>query len=156
MFVATRDGDLEVYPNAGRAGDHLEVIDVEDGEYPAAYRVDGAVLAPLIQGQRVVLLPTGELDEAGLREVIGNYARRVPSAPRATTPLDFAESWLQEQWQRRWPRRPQWLDRRLHGMAPPRRAELAAPPDGPGPGLVRPQRLREVVVRCWRRCRRER
>ena len=97
----------------------LEVIDVEDGEYPAAYRVDGAVLALLIQGRRVVLVPTGEVDEAGLRALIGDYARRVPSAPRATTPLDFAESWLQEEWQRRWLRRPRWADRRLHGLGSP-------------------------------------
>ena len=145
VFVATRDGDLEVYADAARAAGHMEVVDVEDGEYASAHRVDGAVLAILVQGKRVELVATGEVAEVGLHALIEDHARRPPSAPGGATPLDVAEAWLVWQWEHRWPRWPAWLDRRLHGSGPPGREELAAPPGGPGPGLVRPQRLREVV-----------
>jgi len=63
----------------------------------------------------------------------------------AAAPLHSADLWLQREWDRRWPRRPEWLDRRVHGLGPPMREDLAAPTGGLKPGLVRPWRLRELV-----------
>lgn len=128
IFVASRDGDLEVFADAASACAHMEAIDVEEGEYAAAFRVDGVVLALRTEGEEVVLVPTGEVDASALRALIADYARRTPSAPRGEAPLDVAEAWLTAAWHQRWPRRPVWLDRWLHGSGPPIREELAAPP----------------------------
>lgn len=145
VFVGTRDGDLEVYADAAAAAGDLEAVDVQDGEYPFACRVDGAVLAIFTEDERVVLDLTGDVDQARLRALIEAYAPSAPGAPRALAPLDFAEQWLDQQWQRRSVRWPRWLDRRMHGSGPPARERLAAPAGRLRPRFVHSWRLRELV-----------
>lgn len=144
VFVEDRDGRVEVYIDATRAGQALEVIDVEDGEYPSAYRVDGAVLELLDDDGLVVLDLSGEVDEAGLRSLIDGHAHQRVSPP-AGSPLDVAQAWLGQEWQSARSRWPRWLHRRLNPSRPPSREELAAPPGIAAPQLVRPWLLREVV-----------
>ena len=43
VFVASRDGDLDVFADAASACAHLEAIDVDEGEHVAALRVGDAV-----------------------------------------------------------------------------------------------------------------
>lgn len=144
VFVGDRDGGLDVYVDAARAGQALEVIDVEDGEYPSAYRVDGAVLDLLDDDGLVVLDFSGEVDEAGLRALIDGHAHQ-RATPPAGSPLDVAQVWLSQEWESARSRRPRWLHRRLNPSRPPSREELAAPPGIAAPRLVRPWLLREVV-----------
>lgn len=144
VFVGDRDGNVEVYVDATRAGQALEVIDVEDGEYPSAYRVDGAVLELLDDGGLVVLDLSGEVDEPGLRSLIDGYVH-ARATPPAGSPLDVAQAWLDQEWEQARSRWPRWLHRRLNPSHPPSRDELASPPGIAAPRLVRPWLLREVV-----------
>jgi len=147
VFVVSENGDLAVYVDAAQAAADLEAIDVEDGEYPFAYRVDGAVLAILTEGELVVLDLTGEVDAAGLDAAIKAHLRQVTSTdPSAASPLDFAEVWLHREWVSRASSWPRWLSRRrARGTRPPTREQLAAPAGQPRPQLVHAGRLRELV-----------
>ncbi|WP_339573597.1 hypothetical protein [Pseudokineococcus basanitobsidens] len=146
MIVGDRDGGVDVYLDAARAGDAHEAGFVEDGEYTSVYRVDGAVLELLDDDGYVVVDLSGEVDEAGLRSLIRDYLRRRPIAPSTASPLDFAEAWLRADWDFQRSRRPRWLHRRMNPASPPTRGELVAPPGAPAPRLVRPWLLREVVA----------
>jgi len=129
VFVLDRDGDLMVHANAAWAAGWMEFLDVEDGEYVAAYRVDGAVLAisSAREEEAVVLTLTGQVDVAALQALVDEAVRRAPAETRAydaVTALDFAEAWFAEEWGRRWVRWPRWLDRWLHGRGPWTREQL--------------------------------
>lgn len=145
VFIGDRDGNVDVYVDAKAAGDAHEVIEVEDGEYPSAYRVDGAVLELLDDAGHVVVDLTGEVDEQGLRSLISQYAQRRPSAPAPAPPIDYAEAWLRAEWESGRSRWPRWLSRRMGPASPPTKQELTAPPGAPTPRLVRPWLLRGLV-----------
>lgn len=145
VFIGDRDGNIDVYVDAKAAGDALEVIDVEDGEYPSAYRVDGAVLELLDDDGLAVADLTGGVDEQGLRSLISQYTLRRSTAPASSPPLDYAEAWLRAEWEFQRSRWPRWLRRRLGPASPPTREELAAPLGAPSPRLVRPWLLRGLV-----------
>ncbi len=118
VLVFDRDGDLSVFPSIAAAEGYLEVIDVRDGEYPAAFLHDGTVLKPAVRDDTVVLQVAAQRDLDALADWLGQYRQRNPSAFSKADPLRFANEWLQQEWRARWPRRPAWLSRRLHGAGP--------------------------------------
>jgi len=129
VFVLDRDGDLDVYADLSYAAGSMEFLCVEDGEYVAAYRVDGAVLAitSVRKEERVLLTLTGEVDVAALEALVDAAVRTAPpgtTAAPVVTPLDFAEAWFAREWDRRWVRWPRWLDRWMHGPGPWTRQQL--------------------------------
>lgn len=145
VFIGDRDGTLDVYVDAVDAGEALELIDVQEGELPSAYRVDGAGLELLDDDGLVAVDLSGDVDEAGLQSLISGYAQQDLTAPQVSPPLDYAEAWMRAEWEFERSRWPRWLHRRLNPANPPTRGELAAPPGAPAPRLVRPWLLREVV-----------
>jgi len=94
VFLFDRDQDLNVFGTQAQAEGWIEVIDVEDGEYVIAYRVDGTCLAAAMDGSQVVLAPTGDVEPDVLEDRLRDYAARVSAAPQTTDPESFAAEWL--------------------------------------------------------------
>jgi hypothetical protein len=77
VLVFDRDGDVMAFGSEAEAAGYMEAIDVDDGEYDAAYPADGTVLttlAPDGPDGPVVLTRTDELDR-------GCPARQDPGLP---------------------------------------------------------------------------
>ena len=65
IFVFDRDGEVMAFGSESEAAGCMEAIDVDDGEYDAAYRIDGTVLEILAPDGRdgpVVLQRADEND----------------------------------------------------------------------------------------------
>ena len=118
VFVFDRDGDLNVFASLQHAAGWLEAVDVEEDEYQAVFLHDGTVVSVGTSDEMVLLTPTQDRDLRSLDTLLAQYQQRVPTAPRTSAPLDFANQWLHQEWEGRWPERPRWLARRLHGDAP--------------------------------------
>ena len=118
VFVFARDGDLNVFASLQHAAGWMEAVDVEEDEYQAAFLHDGTVVAAGTSDGMVSLTPTASRDLPSLETLLARYQQRVPTAPRASAPFNFANQWLRQEWEAQWPKRPRWLARRLHGDAP--------------------------------------
>lgn len=107
----------------------MEAIDVENGLYEqldsrsglrgAVYAVDGRVINARVRNGSVALVITSQHDAADLRARLSDAAERGLVTGDPSDPLAVARALLQAQWDSRWPQRPRWLDRRLHGDTPP-------------------------------------
>jgi hypothetical protein len=117
VFVFADDG-LHVFRDLAAVLGHIEAPDVADGVYEAIFTLNGEVIRAEAGGTNVVLTPTGDMDLPGLTRRVRDNADRFMSDP-ADLPAVAAEI-LNAEWEARWPRRPRWLDRRLHGDRPPR------------------------------------
>ena len=101
----------------------MGAIDVDDGEYDAAYLVDGTVLQILAPDGRdapVVLQRTDEHDPDALLGRIRTCQRVNGRSADVSDLFASANDVRQREWERGWPRRPRWLARRLHGSGPER------------------------------------
>ena len=117
------DGELLVLASAQDVLSRVEVMDVEDGEVEAAWLHDGTVLrllAPEDPDGPVVVEQTDEPDLAGLLAAVDAWERATGGPGGVSDLLAYADDQLRREWERRWPRRPGWLARRLHGATPPR------------------------------------
>ena len=105
VFLFDRNDMLvDVFASKTKAERWMEPVDVADGEYSVAYLVDGTCLAPTTDGDRVVLTPTGQVDDTALRDGLRDVQRREPKAPAAADPTAFAAAWLAprpSRWRRR-------------------------------------------------------
>ena len=119
VFVFDGDGDLNVFPSLRAAGGWLEAIDVDNGEYQAAFLHDGSIVEMGTAGETVLLTPTATRDLPRLDHLLKEYQHRVGTPINAGSALDFANHWLRAEWERRWPKRPAWLARTLHRDPPP-------------------------------------
>jgi len=118
-FVITRDGELLVFKSLNSAGDHVERIDVENGEYEAFFTVDGQRLMPTVaEDDTVALTPTEDHDLHGLVRRLHELQSRNRFVSDPRDPRAVANELFRQEWAARWPRRPGWLDRRLHGRGP--------------------------------------
>ena len=103
------------------AAGYVEAVDVEDGVYDDFISLEGERLVPRALDATVIRLdPSGEIVPDRLvallrREHARGYAFSDPADPVAVT-----NEMLTFQWESRWPKRPGWLDRRLHGTGPAR------------------------------------
>jgi hypothetical protein len=121
VFVFFRDGGVCAYQSEADAAGDMEGIDVDDGEYDAAYLADGTVLNIRIPQGRLGLFVLGRTDEQdrdALLERIQRYQQMngLPVDVSDLTP--FANGLIQEEWQERWPKRPRWLSSLFHGSHP--------------------------------------
>ena len=85
---------VDVFASTEEAERWMEAVDVADGEYSIAYLVDGTCLTPTTDGGRVVLTPTGKVNDTALRDGLRDAQRRAPNAPAASDPAAFASAWL--------------------------------------------------------------
>ena len=118
VFVFDSDGDLDVFSSLGAAEGYMEAVDVEDGEYGDAFLHDGTVVKMGVDDERVVLTPSAVRDAGRLDRAIDEYQCRVGADVRSGSALDYANEWFRKEWERRWPKRPVWLARKLHGDQP--------------------------------------
>ena len=124
IFVFDRAGDLDIDIVGGPSG--MEAIDVSDGEYPAAYSLSGDRIRIEVRGHPqtgdVVFVATGENALGELEARVRAYAERVGLSTEDTGDLliDVANALAMNDWQSRWPKRPGWLSRRMHGTGPAR------------------------------------
>ena len=117
VFLFERQGDLNVFASVSDAAGWMEAIDVEDGG--SAFLHDGTVLDVASASGAVVLTPTEARDLPLLERLLADYRRGLGVATSTVAPLDFANEWLRQDWERRWPRRPVWLARWFRGDSPP-------------------------------------
>jgi hypothetical protein len=121
LFVFDRDGGLSL-EWSNRFG--LEAIDVANGEYPDAFTLDGERVVVAVQGDRntgrIEFQRTGDRDPAALEARLRRQVERDDLLVVDTGDLavDVANALAREVWESRWPKRPRWLSRLLHGDGP--------------------------------------
>jgi hypothetical protein len=122
VLVFNRDGDLMVFLSVHDAAGYMEAVDVEAGEYPAVFLLDGTQVDVATDGQYAVTLTPGDPGHmAELMQHLREYNRVIGrDAVPADDPVAAANAWLDAEWRVRWPQRPAWLRSRVLGDAPPR------------------------------------
>jgi hypothetical protein len=83
------------------------------------YAIDGRVVEVRPIGNAVRVVVTPQRDLAGLQHRLLTVAERGLVTSDPADPAAIAEELRAQQWNARWPKRPQWLGRRLHGEIPP-------------------------------------
>jgi len=123
VFMFADDG-LTLFPSVEDAAAHMEWVDVEDGIYEALFTVRGERLLPQPHENHLVRLePSGEVDTDALTSMLRRQRdqrsafRSDPDDP-AGVAQELSERQQAWRWERRWPKRPRWLDKRLHGEGP--------------------------------------
>lgn len=88
LFVEA-DEPLMVYPSVAAAEQHLEAVDVENGIYPAAYGPNGEPYRIGVEGNCVIIEPTGDSNEPGnLSLLLLRYLEAKGRIPDATATFD--------------------------------------------------------------------
>lgn len=119
FFVVDEAGTVDVFDSVDRAAGSMEVYDLD---CYVIFDDSGRRYKPTADGYRVRLRATDEVDYGDLVRRLTIYAQR--RGQRFDTsdpgfPKKFAQSEAKWQWEHRSPKRPRWLDRRLHGNRPP-------------------------------------
>ncbi|WP_411574592.1 hypothetical protein [Streptomyces fradiae] len=93
VLLFDRDADLLVFESFARATGWVEAIDVDEGEYTAAYSADGAVLAltaPEGPDGPVALVRTGLVDPGDLERRVARYWRCHQTGQHPRDPVETA------------------------------------------------------------------
>ncbi|MEU1622857.1 hypothetical protein ABZ479_36885 [Streptomyces sp. NPDC005722] len=93
VFIFDRDGNLLVFESYIHATNWIEAIDVDEGEYTAAYSPDGGVLtlaAPEGPEGPVVLSRTDNVDLGDLEARVATYWHRHQTGQPPRDPLQTA------------------------------------------------------------------
>ncbi|MBC7560770.1 MAG: hypothetical protein H7270_15800 [Dermatophilaceae bacterium] len=120
VLIFDRDGEAWAFPRIEDAAGSMDSRAVLDGEYEAAFTLDGHVVA--INGIRdgpVSLTVTDESDETALRDFLSGSQTRMGFTSDADDPVAVANELIRLEWERRSPRLPGWMRRRLYGDQPP-------------------------------------
>jgi hypothetical protein len=126
VLVFANDDPLPMaFESLASAAGYLEAIDVENGLYSESdprtglrgvvYTVDGRLVEAGAVDNVATLKITTRRDAAGLEQVLRSASERGLIESDPADPLLVARELLDKQWDSRWPKRPRWLDRRLHG-----------------------------------------
>lgn len=120
VFVFGVEDELYVFPFEDYAAGWMEAVDVDDGEYAAAYLLDGTVLEVRAAEEQVFLGRTDGRDIPALLARL-QASQRAAGRPEETGDLvAFANEVMREEWAGLWPRPPRWLKRWFPGKGPPR------------------------------------
>lgn len=123
IFVFDANGDVDVYGSVEEVRGYVEAVDVRDGEY-AFFAADGRAIEGVVEGEGraagdfTLRLTAADKSEELRVRLARIFATRGLDADLAKVPLAAAQVLMDAQWDARWPRRPAWLDRRLHGVRP--------------------------------------
>lgn len=94
VLIFDRDEDLLLFTSFINATDWVEAIDVDEGEYTAAYSPDGGVLSLTVpEGPEgpVVLARTGSVDLDDLERRVARYWRLHQTGQPTRDPLQTAQ-----------------------------------------------------------------
>jgi hypothetical protein len=120
VLIFDRDGEAWAFQRLDDAAGSMDSMAVLDGEYEAAFTLDGRVVA--INGIRngpVSLEVTQESDELALQEFLRKSQTRMAFASDPEDPAAVANELIRMEWERRSPHLPRWMRRRLYGDQPP-------------------------------------
>lgn len=120
VLIFDRDGEAWAFPRLDDAAESMDSTAVLDGEYEAAFTLDGQVVA--INGIRngpVLLEVTQESDELALQEFLRKSQTRMAFTSDPEDPAAVANELIRMEWERRSPHLPKWMRRRLYGDQPP-------------------------------------
>ena len=110
--------DVGAFASVGDAAGSLEAVDVDAGEFDALFTLDGRIVRATSRGEVAVLSVTDERDVAGLKRRLRAYAQSAGLRCSPDDPRAIANEIFRRQWEQRWPKRPRWLDERIHGSGP--------------------------------------
>jgi hypothetical protein len=115
------DGGPVVRSTTEEASDFMEAVDVENGEYDVVYDETGLILRPHVQDRQVHLLPTESGDNGDLFRRLSECQTNGISldSHSGDFPAQVARRIAASEWSNRWPKRPAWLSRMIHGSTPP-------------------------------------
>lgn len=117
VFAFDRENWCSVFCDGEEAEASIEVIDVEANEY-VLFDDEGTVLNVSLDGGKVVIGGGDSRDPQQLHERLERYCGMVELDCPSDDPIAVGNAILLSDWSRRWPKRPAWLDRRLHGDSP--------------------------------------
>lgn len=120
VFAFGVEDDLHVFPSEEYAAGWMEAVDVEEGEYAAAYLLDGTVLEFWAAEEEVFLRRTDSEDLPALMARLRASQRAAGGPEEVGDLVAFANEVMREEWEGRWPRPPRWLRRWFPGKGPPR------------------------------------
>jgi hypothetical protein len=118
LFVFDQDNWCSVFPGPEQAAAELEAADVDANEY-VAFDEQGTVYRLWTAGLDVHVAATPERDEDQLRARLRRFVDEWRVEAPTGDVIDIGNAILRDAWNRRWPRHPRWLARRLHGTTPP-------------------------------------
>lgn len=120
VLIFHRDAEAWAFPRIEDAADSMDSRAVLDGDFEAAFTLDGHVVA--INGIRngpVSLKVTEESDETALRDFLRASQTRMGFTSDANDPVAVANELIRREWEGRGPHLPKWLRRLLYGGQPP-------------------------------------
>jgi hypothetical protein len=119
---ASIDGSIDVFEDFEEVDGCLLVSGVVEDAWTSFYRLDGEKLAPVFGQYDWVerLIPTGSRDLPSLIQLLTEYARTHHFETDGSDPNAFVDELARRDYGSRWPQRPSWLDRRMHGDGPDR------------------------------------
>lgn len=120
VFAFGVKDDFYVFPSEDYAAGWMEAADVEDGEYAAAYLLDGTVLEVWAAKEQVFLRRTDSKEMPALLARLRVAQRAAGRSEEIGNLVAFANEVMREDWEGRWPRPPRWLKRWFPGKGPPR------------------------------------
>ena len=115
------DGGPVVRETIEEASGFMEPADVSNGDYDAVYDETGLLLRPEVEDRQVRLVPTGTADYSDLVRRLSDWCQSngVSLDPESGDfPVQVARTIAESEWSTRWPRRPVWLSRIIHGSTP--------------------------------------
>jgi len=121
VFVFARDGEVMAFPHLETAAGWMEAIDVLEGEYSGAFTIDGRKVTISAEPDSPVSLRVthvGALAELGER--LGRSSALIGRRFDLSDLTAVANYLMLMEWNHRWPRRPRWLSRLIHGNGPAR------------------------------------
>jgi hypothetical protein len=116
------DGGPVVRDTVEHASSFMEAADVENGEYNAVYDEAGLMFRPQVEGRLVRLISTRNSDHDDLVRRLTDWCRTAGLTLDPASddfPIQVAQRIAESEWSARWPKRPLWLSRRIHGTSPP-------------------------------------
>ncbi|MFC3686944.1 hypothetical protein [Aquipuribacter hungaricus] len=122
LLIVDQWGDAWAFPSVEAAEAAAESLSLDEGEYGGAFTSDGrvVVLAPAAAGPGFITITETVLEQEELDRLLdAAAASRGRSWPCRNTP-EVVALLLHERWEQRWPKRPAWFSRRLHGEEPSR------------------------------------
>lgn len=132
VFVFALEGEPFVFRSLAEAAGFMEAIDVTDGEYPALFTDEGQVVeATATPDFNVLLALPDQYDPAAFRALLRERTSGLGLTADTSDVIAIGDALLRQEWEHRWPQRPRWLARRLHGDSP-------KPPWAPAPGPTCP------------------
>lgn len=120
-FFLIADDGVHVEATMQRAAGYMEPVDVRNGEYEAVFDESGRRYDVSVADDVTRLTPTDEVDRDRLVRLLRQYVRgeNLGLGPEHfDDPLAVAAAICEWEWEHRWPKRPRWLSRRIHGDGP--------------------------------------